>query len=111
MRDILGEFSDIIRTIESSSTTERYGFEFFKMRLRLIDGSSLRIWEKRFKNSLQRYSYYWLDEVDDQIIGWDNAPHHPEIETFPHHKHVDGKLVPSEDKLIDVFRYIACRLR
>ena len=111
MREILDEFSDIIRTIEFSSTTERYGFQFIKMRLRLIDGSSLRIWEKRFKGSLQRYSYYWLDELDNQIIGWDNAPHHPEIDTFPDHKHVGGKPLPSKDKLIDVLRRISCRLR
>jgi len=111
MREILDEFSDIIRTIEFSSTTERYGFQFLKMCLRLIDGSSLRIWEKRFKGSLQRFSYYWLDELDNQIIGWDNAPHHPQIETFPYHKHVGGKVSPSKDRLIDVMRYIACRLR
>lgn len=74
MKEIFPEFSDIIKTKESSYTIERYGFEFIKMRLRLIDGSSLRIWEKRFKSSVQRYSYYWLDELDNQIIGWDNAP-------------------------------------
>jgi hypothetical protein len=111
MREILDDFTDIIKTIEFSSTTERYGFQFLKMRLRLIDGSSLRIWEKRFNASLQRYSYYWLDELNNQIIGWDNAPHHSEIETFPHHKHIDGNPLPSKDKLIDVFRYIASRLR
>ena len=111
MREILDEFTDIIKTIEFSSTTARYGFQFLKMGLRLIDGSSLRIWEKRFRGSLQRYSYYWLDELNNQIIGWDNAPHHPEIKTFPHHKHIDGKPLPSKDKLIDVFKYIAGRLR
>jgi len=111
MREILDEFNDIIKTIEFFSTTERYGFQFFKMRLRLIDGSSLRIWEKRFKSSLQRYSYYWLDPLDKQIMGWDNAPHHPAVATFPHHKHIDGKPLPSKDKLIDVFTYIAGRLR
>ena len=47
MREILDEFTDIIKTIEFSFTTERYGFQFLKMGLRLIDGSSLRIWEKR----------------------------------------------------------------
>ncbi len=111
MREILDEFNDIIKTIESSYTAVRYGFEFLKMRLRLIDGSSLRIWEKKFKGSLQRYSYYWLDELDNQIIGWDNAPHHTEIETFPHHKHMDGEAFSSKDKLIDVLKYIAWRLR
>ncbi len=111
MKEIFDEFSDIIKTIESSYTAERYGFEFSKMKLILVEGSSLRIWEKRFKSSVQRYSYYWLDELDNQIIGWDNAPHHPEIETFPHHKHMGRNVFPSEDRLIDVLKYIASRLR
>ncbi|MBW8048974.1 MAG: hypothetical protein FVQ77_01270 [Cytophagales bacterium] len=111
MTDILEEFGDIIETIEFTSTIQRYGFEFTKIRLRLIDGSSLRIWEKRFNKSLQRYSYYWLDELNKQIIGWDNAPHHSNIASFPHHKHVEDKILPSKYKLIDVFRYIASRLR
>lgn len=111
MREILDDFKDIIRAIELASTTERYDFQFLKIRVRLIDGSSLRIWEKRSGESLQRYSYYWLNELDNQIIGWDNAPHHPDIETFPHHKHTGGKTLPSDDKLIDVLNYIANRLR
>lgn len=111
MKEILDEFCHIIKAVEFSSTVEKYGFEFFKVKLRLVDGSSLRIWEKRSKGSLQRYSYYWLDEVDNQIMGWDNAPHHPEIETFPNHKHVGGKFLASRDKLVDVLKYIAHRLK
>ena len=111
MKEILDEFKDIIKSVELYSVIEQYDFQFLKMTVRFIDGSSLRIWEKRFHNSLQRYSYYWLDQLDNQIIGWDNAPHHPQIETFPHHKHIDGKTLPSKDKLIDIFRYIARRLR
>ena len=71
----------------------------------------LRIWEKKLDDSLQRYSYYWIDELDNQIIGWDNAPHHPDIETFPDHKHVGGKSLASRDKLVDIFKYIANRLK
>jgi hypothetical protein len=111
MKGILEEFSHIIMGVESSSTVEKYGFKFSKMKLRLIDGSSLRIWEKMFEDSLQRYSYYWLDELDNQITGWDNAPHHPDIETFPDHKHVGGKSLASRDKLVDIFKYIANRLK
>lgn len=47
MKEILDEFTHIINTVEASSTVERYGFKFLKIKLRLIDGSSLRIWEKR----------------------------------------------------------------
>ena len=111
MKGILEEFAHIIRRVESSVTVEKYGFKFIKMKLRLIDGSSLRIWEKILENSLQRYSYYWLDELDNQIIGWDNAPHHPDIETFPDHKHVSGNSLASKDKLVDILKYITDRLK
>jgi hypothetical protein len=32
--------------------------------------------------------YYWLTPDNQLKIGWDNAPHHVELENFPHHKHV-----------------------
>ncbi len=111
MKEMLEGFAHIIMGVESSVTIEKYGFKFFKMKLRLIDGSSLRIWEKKFEDSLQRYSYYWLDELDNLIIGWDNAPHHPDIETFPDHKHVGKDSLASKDKLIDILKYIANRLK
>lgn len=96
--------------VESSSTVEKYGNQILKMKLRLIDGSSLRVWEKSAEDFLQRYSYYWLDEVGNQIIGWDNAPHHSGLETFPDHKHISGKILASKDTLWDVFTFIAERL-
>ncbi|MCF6157613.1 MAG: hypothetical protein E3K32_03355 [wastewater metagenome] len=111
MKEILNEFTHIIKEIESSLTIEKYGFKFLKMKLRLTDGSSLRIWEKSFADCLQRYSYYWLDEVNNQIIGWDNAPHHQDMETFPDHKHVSGRVLSSNDKLIDVLKFISERLQ
>ena len=33
------------------------------------------------------YSYTYM-QSDDCIFRYDNAPHHPEIGTHPHHKHV-----------------------
>jgi hypothetical protein len=38
-----------------------------------------------------------------QALRYDNAKHHPEIKTFPHHKHISGKIEDSkEPELIDV---------
>jgi hypothetical protein len=36
-----------------------------------------------------KYSFYWQTENRELIKRWDNAPHHPEISTHPHHLH-DG---------------------
>lgn len=38
-------------------------------------------------------------------IGWDNAPHHQQLENFPHHKHIgeqDVKAPSYETSLDDV---------
>jgi hypothetical protein len=32
------------------------------------------------------------------IFRYDNAPHHPEVKTFPHHKHVPTAIVESSEK-------------
>ena len=38
----------------------------------------------------QDYSYHYQKSNGDLVFRYDNAPHHPEIETFPHHKHVES---------------------
>lgn len=61
-----------------------------------------------------KYSYYWLDSEDKMISGWDNAPHHQELENFPHHRHERGKEKPSvsfEIGLEMVFRAILREMR
>jgi hypothetical protein len=37
-----------------------------------------------------KYSYHYQDLDGNLIFRYDMAPHHPEIETFPHHKHVQS---------------------
>ncbi|MCE7734208.1 MAG: hypothetical protein GPJ54_04960, partial [Candidatus Heimdallarchaeota archaeon] len=40
------------------------------------------------------------------ILRWDNAPHHPKIVTFPHHKHAPDPQASDEIQLKEVLRYI-----
>ncbi|HLA88581.1 MAG TPA: DUF6516 family protein [Anaerolineales bacterium] len=44
------------------------------------------------------YSYTYLAD-GQRIFRYDNAPHHPEISTHPHHKHHGGrdKLIAAEE--------------
>jgi hypothetical protein len=39
-----------------------------------------------FKQKI-KYRYQYMDENQQMIFRYDNAPHHHDIETFPHHKH------------------------
>jgi hypothetical protein len=53
-----------------------------------------------------------MDEHQVMIFRYENAPHHAEITTFPHHKHeVDGIKASLEPKLDDVLLEIAQRPR
>lgn len=76
---------------------------FIKVNLRLADGTSLRVSERWKAGILARYSYYWLDGRNNLIIGWDNAPHHPTLLTFPDHKHVGTQtnVQPSDETTLE----------
>jgi hypothetical protein len=59
----------------------------------LADGSFVerteRVLEAHGTLEVTKYRHHWQDAKDALIKRWDNAPHHPAIETFPHHLH-DG---------------------
>ena len=48
------------------------------------------------KNKL-KYRYHYMDGKNNLIFRYDNAPHHKEIRTFPHHKHLKNKVVESTE--------------
>jgi len=83
--------------------------ETLRVILYLKDGTNLRVTEQWAGKVLKRYSYYWLNSANELKVGWDNAPHHTQMESFPHHKHVGqrGNLQPSrETSLEEVMRVI-----
>ena len=82
---IEAKYADIVRDI---SLLEMDG-ETLRLILYFKDKSNLRVTEQWEGKILKRYSYYWLTAENQLKIGWDNAPHHKQIDTFPHHKHID----------------------
>ena len=64
----------------------------YRLRAKLADGTELQMFE-RFKLVEQasvvvgKYSFHWQQGDGTLIKRWDNAPHHPEIASFPHHVH------------------------
>lgn len=65
--------------------------ETLRLVVHLKDGTNLRVAEQWAGGVLERYSYYWLTSENLLKVGWDNAPHHTRVETYPHHKHVGNK--------------------
>ncbi len=106
--EMLSQFQDIISAIESERHEKFKQFEIYRCKIFLIDGSNLRIFEKYAYDHLIYYSHYWLDTLNELIIGWDSAPHHLTLLNFPHHKHVgvQENILPSaEQKLFDVLAF------
>ena len=44
-----------------------------------------------------KYRFNLSDSKDNVIFRYDNAAHHKDIPTFPHHKHVRIKVIPSKE--------------
>ena len=59
------------------------------------------------------YAYTYI-RSGRQIFRYDNAPHHPEIKTHPHHKHIEEKDRPStaeEPTLLQILNEIQIVLK
>lgn len=82
-RRALDEFKDVVtRTTFVGGTPVSPN----KLRLTLIDGSSLDVWLSVDGD----YAYHWEQRRQrGRLYRWDNAPHHPRVGTFPDHFH-DG---------------------
>lgn len=106
VQEIERNFAHLVHDVIVLSLTD----ETFRLILTLHDGSTLRVTERWRNQTLFRYSYYWLAGNASLRIGWDNVPHHGELENFPHHKHIgeEGRRVASyETSLKDVMAFIA----
>ena len=102
--------SEIIAEIELLNTPNP---NLIRLRADLINSDKLHISEAWDEETLIRYAYYWLKQNDELRIGWDNAPHHPEVSTHPHHKHIEmqGNIHSSDEtSLEDVLRFVKKRL-
>ena len=107
------EFSDIVketRFIGGRSAQPN------KLRVYFIDNSFLDVWLSDDND----YSYHWEQRAQRGLIHrWDNAPDHPEIESFPRHFH-DGEEnnimksnldMDSRGAIREVLGFIADRLK
>lgn len=70
------------------------GFLFVDGKIVFFDNTTLEFTEsmtpERFK-----YRYQYMKTDGSLIFRYDNVPHHPEISTFPDHKHCQNKIVES----------------
>lgn len=66
-----------------------------RYRLTLRDGGLLEMFERfrivKGRTQVAKYSFHWQDAAGQLRKRWDNAAHHPEVSTHPHHVHDGGE--------------------
>ncbi|MFP3912626.1 MAG: DUF6516 family protein [Desulfobacteraceae bacterium] len=72
---------------------------YLKGHLLIIDSSILEIaifaTESRNILSIDKYRFHYMDHKGQMLFRYDNAPHHSEIGSHPHHKHTPDKIAPT----------------
>jgi len=43
--------------------------------------------------SIEKYRFQYMDKQGQMLFRYDNAPHHPELSSFPEHKHVGDRTI------------------
>ena len=119
-------FAEIQNLLQKSALIENVNIEYdikskdigiVQGTLEIIDGSTLQfvdlIKTKGDKITHLKYRFHLMDTNDQMVFRYDNAPHHPEIVTHPHHKHVKGESMPRQseevglkDVLLEIERMI-----
>lgn len=79
--------------------------------LRFWNGSRLEFTETLVEQGVilikTDYAYHYQDANARLIFRYDNAPHHRQVSTFPHHKHTTAGVTEAQPPhLVDVLREV-----
>ncbi len=106
------ELEEQISLFQSIITTYSVTTKYYNNNKGFISGNIIFINESKlnFKevkdiefHKKDKYSYHFMNSSDEIIFRYDNAYHHPEIETFPHHKHLAENIEKSQEpELFDI---------
>jgi hypothetical protein len=111
MLDLLEKYKSIIRTYRIISYEQEIDSYRIKVEITFVDGSMLFVKEYFFGNTERKYSFHWAESNGKVLCRWDNSPHWVQVSTFPHHKHVSGRVLDSrETTLEDVLLIISKEL-
>jgi len=104
VENTIEKFDNIIeeKIINTNVLTEKSGTidgEIF-----FTDNSCLDFMEVIKKSVLEKekYKYHYMNDKKELIFRYDNAKHHKELKTFPHHKHTQDGVSDAEEPNIEV---------
>jgi predicted RNase H-like nuclease (RuvC/YqgF family) len=96
VQDILDAIStsEIVLELVVLVLVEEPGKQALRARASLKGGYVMYVTEA-FGKGFRSYSYH-IQKDGKMVRRWDNAPHWPEMETFPHHYHLNGEKEAQE---------------
>ncbi len=98
---LLGEHDPVVRVIEHYVMDEE-DIEYLNLRISIPHANAVVVIREYWQgNNLVAYGYYL--RAYDYEEWWDNRPHHPEIQTHPHHRHLRGEAYPLQDPSLEKF--------
>jgi len=90
----------------------------YRYRLSLQDESLLEMFERFEVQANQivitKYSFHWQNSDGTLRQRWDNARHHPELPTYPHHVHDQAETAVKAHPAVtakDILAFIMARLK
>ena len=100
----------IVSELHITKTLVEPDIEMIKANAILTDGSMLYVSEI-IGDDWRDYSYHW--QRDGRMLRrWDNAPHHKELPSFPHHVHDENSVLSGDDvNLADILSFIETKLK
>ena len=115
--DALLSASPLVRDVEivrrAIRDTEFEKVLHYRYRVLLANGDFIemteRVLEAQGRLEVTKYRHHWQDRQSRLLKRWDNAPHYPAIDTFPHHLHdgTEDYVVPHPATTgLDVLQYI-----
>lgn len=100
----------IVKDAEILSLLQGGNFYYLKIKAYIVNDTLLFI-KIYLSDTEYDYSFHWQDKEGTLIARWDNAPHHPEIGTYPHHIHTPLGIKDSYDiTLQDVLEQLMKRI-
>ena len=102
---------DIIETADIEYEVKARNLGIIHGMISFIDGSTVHFMELAHIRGEEinrlKYRFHWIDANAEMTFRYDNAPHHPEIGTYPHHKHRRGEEKPEESKEVGLIEILA----
>jgi hypothetical protein len=103
--------STVVKTVDVEYELKSRAIGVIHGTVGMIDGSTLHLLEliviQGAKIVRQKYRFQFMDRSGKMIFRYDNAPHHPEVKTHPHHKHTRGEERPRPSKEIGLPEILA----